>query len=117
MDYSGGQTGQHPVRGRAVRAAWRARGVTSYALHPGVVATGRVAVPAFAAGPRLVKLFMIDWRKPRKTTLYCATSDSGRQRVRPLLRQKRRVARTSPVAADVDLAQALWTASEGWTEG
>jgi retinol dehydrogenase-12 len=90
-------------------------GVTTYALHPGVVATGiwRVLPRPLDA---LVKLFMIDSEEGAKTTLYCATSDAVAQQT-GLYYVKSAVARPTPVAQDAALAQALWTASEGWVQG
>ena len=88
-------------------------GVTTYALHPGVVATGIWRVlPRPLDG--LVKLFMIDSEEGAKTTLYCATADEVAQQT-GLYYVKSAVARPTPVAQDAALAQALWTASEGWT--
>ena len=90
-------------------------GVTTYALHPGVVATNvwrSVPWPLEA----LVKLFMIDSEAGAKTTLYCATSDAVAQQT-GLYYDKCAVATPTPVALDAALAQTLWTASEGWTQG
>ena len=89
-------------------------GVTTYALHPGVVGTNvwrSVPWPL----DRLVKLFMIDSEEGAKTTLYCATSDAVAQQT-GLYYDKCAVATPTPVARDAALAQALWTASEGWTQ-
>ena len=90
-------------------------GVTSYALHPGVVATGiwRVLPKPL---DKVVKLFMIGSEEGAKTTLYCATSDAVAQQS-GLYYVRSAVATTTPVAADAALAQTLWAASEGWTEG
>lgn len=90
-------------------------GVTTYALHPGVVGTNvwrSVPWPL----DRLVKLFMIDSEAGAKTTLYCATSDAVAQQT-GLYYDKCAVATPTPVALDAALAQTLWTASEGWTQG
>ena len=88
-------------------------GVTTYALHPGVVATGIWRVlPRPLDG--LVKLFMIDSEEGARTTLYCATAEEVAQQT-GLYYVKSAVARPTPVAQDLALAQALWTASEGWT--
>lgn len=89
-------------------------GVTTYALHPGVVATGIWRVLPWPLD-RLVKLFMIDSEEGAKTTLYCATSDAVAQQT-GLYYDKCAVATPTPVARDAALAQALWTASEGWTQ-
>ncbi len=90
-------------------------GVSTYALHPGVVATNvwrSLPWPLDA----LVKLFMIDSEEGAKTTLYCATSDDVANQT-GLYYVKSAVARPTPVAQDAALAQALWTASEGWVQG
>jgi retinol dehydrogenase-12 len=63
----------------------------------------------------LVKLFMIDSEEGAKTTLYCATSDAVAQQT-GLYYDQCAVATPTPVARDAALAQALWTASEGWTQ-
>ncbi|MBE2261705.1 MAG: SDR family NAD(P)-dependent oxidoreductase [Burkholderiaceae bacterium] len=90
-------------------------GVTTYSLHPGVVATGIWRVLPWPVD-RMVKLFMIGPEEGAKTTLYCATSDAVAQQS-GLYYVKSAVATTTPAAADAELAKALWTASEGWTEG
>ena len=88
-------------------------GVTTYALHPGVVATGIWRVlPRPLDG--LVKLFMIDSEEGARTTLYCATAEEVSAQT-GLYYVKSAVAQPTPVAQDAALAQALWTASEGWT--
>jgi retinol dehydrogenase-12 len=89
-------------------------GVTTYALHPGVVGTNvwrSVPWPLDA----LVKLFMIDSEEGAKTTLHCATSDAVAQQT-GLYYDQCAEATPTPVARDAALAQALWTASEGWTQ-
>ena len=110
-----GQAGQHPVLGRAGPPPGGHRRHHATALHPGVVATGIWRVLPWPLD-RLVKPFMISSEEGAKTTLYCATSDAVAQQS-GLYYVKSAVARTTPVAADADLAQALWTASEGWTQG
>ena len=90
-------------------------GVTTYALHPGVVATGIWRVLPWPLD-RLVKPFMISSEEGAKTTLYCATSDAVAQQT-GLYYVKSAVARPTPVASDAALAHALWTASEGWVQG
>ncbi len=90
-------------------------GVSSYALHPGVVATNVWRSLPWPLD-RLVKPFLISSEEGAKTTLYCATSDAV-ARQSGLYYVNSAVAKTSPVAADADLALALWTASERWTQG
>ena len=87
-------------------------GVSTYALHPGVVATyiwRKVPWPFDA----LMKLFMISSEQGAATTLYCATSpevagQSG------LYYDECKVKIPSKVAQDLALAQDLWQRSEAW---
>lgn len=88
-------------------------GVTTYALHPGVVATDIWrSIPAPFAG--LVKLFMITEEEGAKTSLHCSTapelaSETG------LYYDACKVKAPSKVAQDRALAAELWTRSEAWT--
>jgi retinol dehydrogenase 12 len=88
-------------------------GVTTYSLHPGVVASEiwRRVPPPFRW---LIKLSMISPEEGAKTTLHCATSreaatESG------LYYNECRPRRPSALARDVDLAGELWRRSEAWT--
>ena len=89
-------------------------GVTSYALHPGVVASDiwrRVPWPA----RRLVTRRMLTVEQGARTSLYCATepalaADSGRYYDACAERM------ASPVAT-AELAGQLWEHSEHWTRG
>lgn len=87
-------------------------GVTSYALHPGVVATDVWrAVPSFITV--LLKRFMLSSEAGAATTLHCATAtecagESG------LYYVSERPQTPSPAARDVQLAHQLWQASEDW---
>lgn len=87
-------------------------GVTTYALHPGVVATEVWrSVPWPLQG--LIKLFMITPEEGARTTLYCATApevagDTG------LYYDKCRPKTPSRAARDAALAQELWRRSEVW---
>ena len=87
-------------------------GVTSYAVHPGVVATD-----IWRSLPRslawLMKLFMISEEEGAKTTLYCAT-DPAVANESGYYYAKCRRARSSPVADDAALATRLWVESEQW---
>jgi retinol dehydrogenase 12 len=87
-------------------------GVTSYALHPGVVATD---VWRSLPGPlaSMVKLFMISEEEGARTTLYCAT-DPGLENESGYYYAKSRRAPSSPVADDPVLANRLWDESERW---
>lgn len=86
--------------------------VTTYSLHPGVVASEiwrRVPWPARS----VIKLFMISTEEGAKTTLHCATSaeaatESG------LYYDRCRPKRPSAPARDVELARELWQQSEAW---
>ena len=87
-------------------------GVTTYSLHPGVVATDvwRRVPPPFRW---IAKLFMISPEKGAETTLYCATSpevakDSGR------FYEKSKEKKPSKLSDDVALAAELWRRSEEW---
>ncbi|NWL76606.1 SDR family oxidoreductase [Pseudomonas taiwanensis] len=87
-------------------------GVTTYAVHPGVVATNVWrALPAPAAW--LVKQFMRSESDGAATTLYCATeptltNQSGQYYV------DCKEAEPSAVAQDVALAAKLWELSQEW---
>lgn len=88
-------------------------GVTTYALHPGVVATDVWRhVPGFARG--LIKLFMISPEEGALTTLHCATSAEA-ARESGLYYDKSRVKQPSQVGQDAALARELWSKSEAWT--
>jgi retinol dehydrogenase-12 len=89
-------------------------GVSTYALHPGVVATDvwRAVPWPFSA---LMKLGMITPEQGALTSLHCATSpavahDSG------LYYDKCAPARISRVAQDTALAAELWERSEAWVK-
>jgi NAD(P)-dependent dehydrogenase (short-subunit alcohol dehydrogenase family) len=87
-------------------------GVTTYSLHPGVVATDvwrRIPWPFRSLG----KLFMLSPDDGAKTTLYCATApelakESGK------FYEKSKEKRPSKLADDVALAAELWRRSEEW---
>lgn len=89
-------------------------GVTSYSLHPGVVASDVWrAVPWPIAS--LIKHFMLSSQEGAATSLYCATSaecagQSG------LYYDKCRPVSPSRVARDPLLAGRLWKASEEWIQ-
>jgi retinol dehydrogenase 12 len=87
------------------------RGITSYALHPGVVASDiwrRVPWPARA----LIKLPMLSPEQGAATPLYCATSpevsaESGRYYQACRVREPGK-------AVTAELARALWERSQAW---
>jgi NAD(P)-dependent dehydrogenase (short-subunit alcohol dehydrogenase family) len=87
------------------------RGITTYALHPGVVASDIWRRVPWPIRP-LIKLRMISPEEGAKTSLYCATSGSvaaasGR------FYDDSREREPSKVAAP-DLARALWEHSQAW---
>lgn len=87
-------------------------GVTTYSLHPGVVATDVWrAVPAPLA--RIAKWFMLSEEQGAATSLHCATSaEAGRET--GLYYDKCRPIEPGPLAKDAALARALWERSEEW---
>jgi NAD(P)-dependent dehydrogenase (short-subunit alcohol dehydrogenase family) len=88
-------------------------GVTTYALHPGVVATDVWRrVPVVFRG--LMKLFMRSTADGAKTTIYCATdpalaTQSGRYYDDCMEK------RPNPVVEEGKLGPELWARSEAWT--
>ncbi len=87
-------------------------GVTTYALHPGVVATNIWRRMPWPLRPLLLRT-MIGPEEGAATTLHCATapevaSESGLYYVRC------RPALPGPTAQDKGLAQQLWLRSEAW---
>jgi len=87
-------------------------GVTTYSLHPGVVATDVWReVPALIRP--LIKLMMISTEEGAATTLYCATSPDVSNET-GLYYDKCRVNEPSNVGQDGALAAELWQRSEAW---
>jgi NAD(P)-dependent dehydrogenase (short-subunit alcohol dehydrogenase family) len=87
-------------------------GVTTYALHPGVVASDvwrQVPWPLRS----LIKLAMISTEEGAKTPLYCATAPDLSDAT-GLYYDSCRVKEPSPLAQDTALAAELWTRSEAW---
>ncbi len=87
-------------------------GVTTYALHPGVVASDvwRELPQPFRA---LAKLFMISVEEGAMTTLYCATSPSVTTQT-GLYYDKCSLKVPSKAGQDAALAAELWKRSEAW---
>lgn len=89
-------------------------GVTTYSLHPGVVATN-----VWRAVPwpfdRLIKHFMISEEEGAATTLYCALSPevSGQS---GQYYEECQLEEPSALARDTALAARLWLESEHWLE-
>jgi retinol dehydrogenase-12 len=84
--------------------------ITTYALHPGVVASDvwrRIPWPARA----LMKMFMISNEEGAKTSLYCATSPAVAHQT-GLYYDECRVKEPSPAAQNEALAAKLWEWSE-----
>jgi retinol dehydrogenase 12 len=87
-------------------------GVTTYALHPGVVASDVWReVPALILP--LIKLLMISTEEGAATTLYCATSPDVSAET-GLYYDKCRVREPSKVGQDAALAAELWQRSVDW---
>jgi len=87
-------------------------GVTTYSLHPGVVATDiwRKVPPG---ARQLIKLFMITPEEGALTTLHCATSaEAGAQT--GLYYDKQKPREPSALGQDKALAAQLWAESEKW---
>jgi len=88
-------------------------GVSTYALHPGVVASDiwrRVPPPL----GWIMKRFMISPEEGAQTTLYCATSVEAAGET-GLYYDQCRVKRPSSLARDAAIAAELWRRSEAWT--
>lgn len=87
-------------------------GVTTYSLHPGVVATDVWReLPGFLQP--LVKFMMISSEEGAKTTLYCATSPDVANET-GLYYDKCRAIAPSRAGSDAALATELWRRSEAW---
>ena len=87
-------------------------GVTTYALHPGVVASDvwRSVPWPFRS---LIKLRMISTEEGAKTSLYCATAPECAGET-GLYYDRCRVRPASTLGQDTTLAQELWRRSEAW---
>jgi NAD(P)-dependent dehydrogenase (short-subunit alcohol dehydrogenase family) len=87
-------------------------GVTTYALHPGVVASDIWRSVPWPLRP-LVKLRGISTEKGAQTTLYCATS-AGAGGETGLYYSESHVVQPTMIAQDRALAAELWKRSEDW---
>lgn len=87
-------------------------GVTTYALHPGVVATDvwRELPQPFRA---IAKLFMISAEEGAATTIYCATSPDVAAQT-GLYYDKCAIKTPSKAGQDAALGAELWRRSETW---
>ncbi|HTU58020.1 MAG TPA: SDR family NAD(P)-dependent oxidoreductase, partial [Polyangiales bacterium] len=89
-------------------------GVSTYSLHPGVVATDIWrAVPWPLRSLLKLRPDVISVEEGAKTTLHCATSVSASAET-GLYYQSERVKAPSRLAQDRDLAAELWSRSERW---
>jgi retinol dehydrogenase 12 len=88
------------------------RGITTYALHPGVVASDIWRRIPWPVRP-LIKLRMITPQDGAQTSLYCATSPEVAQ-VTGRFYDKSAEREPSPAATEA-LARELWERSEAWT--
>ena len=88
-------------------------GVSTYALHPGIVDTGIWREMPALLRPLMKLRGMLSLEEGARTTLYCATrcppSESG------LYYAKSRLAVPSNAAQDPTLASELWRRSQEWT--
>jgi retinol dehydrogenase 12 len=87
------------------------RGITTYALHPGVVASDIWRRVPWPIRP-LIKRRMISPADGATTSLYCATSDSVAADSGRFYDNSRE--REPSKAATPDLARALWEHSQAW---
>jgi NAD(P)-dependent dehydrogenase (short-subunit alcohol dehydrogenase family) len=88
-------------------------GVTTYSLHPGVVASDVWRSVPWPIRP-FITSFMLTTDDGARTTLYCATSpDCGQES--GLYYDSCRVTAPGNAAQDQKLAQELWQRSEEWT--
>jgi NAD(P)-dependent dehydrogenase (short-subunit alcohol dehydrogenase family) len=88
------------------------RGVTAYALHPGVVASDIWRRVPWPVRP-LLKLRMITPEQGARTSLYCATSPEVAQASGRFY--EKCAERAASAVATPELAGALWERSEAWT--
>lgn len=89
-------------------------GVTTYALHPGVIASDiwrKVPAPVRA----VMRLGMVSNEEGARTTLHCALSPEA-ARETGLYYADGRVAEPTPAARDGALAAELWSRSEAWIQ-
>jgi len=87
-------------------------GITTYALHPGAVATDVWrALPWPVAG--FLKLFMLSPEQGAQTMLYCAMAPELTEHTGRYYEDCREVS-SSQLADDAELARQLWERSEAW---
>jgi NAD(P)-dependent dehydrogenase (short-subunit alcohol dehydrogenase family) len=88
------------------------RGITAYALHPGVVASDIWRRVPWPVRP-LMKLRMLSPEEGARTSLYCATSPELAQASGRFY--DKCTERAASAVATPELAGALWQRSEAWT--
>ena len=87
-------------------------GVSTYSLHPGVVATDIYRRIPFFVRP-LVLAFMISSEEGAETTMHCATAPEAEEQT-GLYWDRSAPRRPSKLAQDDALARELWARSEEW---
>jgi len=90
-------------------------GVSTYSLHPGVVASDIWRGVPWPIGP-LIKLFMISTEQGALTTLHCATSEEAGKET-GLYYDEAKPVQPSALARDPGLAAELWARSAAWVAG
>lgn len=88
-------------------------GVTTYSLHPGVVATDVWRQVPWPVRP-IMKMFMIGEEEGAATTIHCATSDEVASET-GLYYDAKKKRTPSTLAQDAALAEQLWQKSVEWT--
>jgi retinol dehydrogenase-12 len=88
------------------------KGVHTYSLHPGGVATDVWREVPWGLR-HLMKLFMLSSEEGARTSVYCATSDEVAEQT-GLYYDKSREKRASKLALDDTLARDLWDRSAAW---
>ena len=93
------------------------RGITTYALHPGVVKTGFASGTKgfFSFGMKLIKPFMITPEKGARTSVYLAT-ENGIENLSGGYFKNGRPNKPSAEALNTEMAQKVWTLSEQLTQ-
>ena len=90
-------------------------GVTTYSLHPGVVASDIWREVPGIFQP-IIKLFMISTEEGARATLHCAMSEEAGEETGLYYDQKGRKKKPKAPAEDKELAAELWRRSEEWIE-
>ena len=91
------------------------KGVTSYALHPGVIASDIWRTLPWPIRP-LATLFMKSTDEGARTSLHCATSPDVADHDGRYYDADTRERHPSRLAQREDLARELWEKSEAWTK-